>query len=312
LGSPNTEISLIISRLNESIRSLVVNLKDEILTGRAAGVPDQTIIQRLLERITIDIDGKVSIPTDATAVIRRAMAEKTTGRVRQVYSTTQGRLAASLDNPRALDEILPENQGYRFTGEVNDRLDEALSRAESDLEHFEREFEREEIREHGQERMIWVAAFVNTCKDCLKLNGKVMTFGEWEQSGYWPGNGSTVCKEHCQCHLAPVRRMAERYNLLQKDASGQLVSQQKIEKQLQTMNQNGIKLQMKKIREIEKERGKRYATSTRQQMLGQIRTEEFNPNFRKRESVRLRKVPKTMPKKFRQELKKRTFRIPKE
>lgn len=309
MGSPNQERAIILSRLDAGIRNFVENLRDEIQAGRAAGTPDSVIIKGILGAQELTDEGKPVFPTNSTIRRKRGMVDDIQGRIRQVYSTAQANLGAALDRPIPFDGILPVSEGYEVPENFKDPLDRALARAEVRAERMEDEFQREVVANKGLVRMIWIAAFVNTCPDCLQLAGQTKTFTEWERSGFWPGNGNTVCGENCQCHLASARSMERRFNVRQRDAQGNLFSEQKREAVLEQMLRNGVKLQNKKIAELEKLRGKAYAESTRLQMLGRIRSDEFNPGFEKREAVFKKKVPKSIGNKFKDQAKDRTFRI---
>lgn len=308
MGSPNQERAIILSRLDAGIRNFVENLRDEIQAGRAAGTPDSVIIKGILGAQELTDEGKPVFPTNSTMRRKRGMVDDIQGRIRQVYSTAQANLGAALDRPIPFDGILPTSQGYEVPENFKDPLDRALARAEVRAERMEDEFQRDVVANKGLVRMIWIAAFVNTCKDCIRLAGQTKTFEEWERSGFWPGNGRTVCGENCQCHLAPARAIEERFNIRQRDAQGNLFSDEKREGILKTMLENGIKLQNKKIDELVKRRGEDYAESTRLQFLGKIRSDEFNPGFEKREAVFKKKVPKSIGNKFKEQAKKRTFR----
>lgn len=298
MGSPNDEFAITINRIGELVNSIIGRLKDEIISGRAAGTPDETILKRIRAR--------QAIPTDRLTALKKAMTNDVTGRIRQVYSTTQAELSTALSHTRKLDDILKPENGFKIPRSKRGPLDAAIERAERKGRVFDEVRQREWVANEGQVRMVWVAAFVRTCRDCISLAGQIMTFDQWKQSGFWPGNGATICGERCQCHLAPVDAIANRFDLVRPGKT-----QPQIEKDLTGMMQNGVKLQEKKIQDLERLRGQKYAKSTRLQMLGQVRTKFFNERFDKRESLFLRKVPKTRDRIFEAKVKDKTFRIKK-
>lgn len=54
----------------------------------------------------------------------------------------------------------------------------------------------------GTQRLMWRLGEVeNHCPDCLVLDGQVHTADEWDAKGIRPGNGRTVCKQGCDCHM---------------------------------------------------------------------------------------------------------------
>jgi hypothetical protein len=303
MGSPNDEFAIIVNRVNEIVNSIVGKVKDEIVSGRANGTPDAQILR--------GIRAQETIPTARLTGLKKALTNDVSGRIRQVYSTTQSELSTALVHNRKLDDILKPENGYKIPKNKADPLQAAIDRAEGKAKIFDDIRQRDTVARSGQVRMIWIAAFVNTCPDCLQLASKVMTFDQWKQSPFWPGNGNTVCGEKCQCHLAPVEAIANRFRLLEPGADGKIPTQAKVEKNLEDMMENGVKLQKKKIAELEKIRGQKYADSTRLQMLGEVRTRFFNERFQKRESLFLKKVPKTKDRVFETKVKDKTFRIKK-
>lgn len=48
--------------------------------------------------------------------------------------------------------------------------------------------------------LIWVAALLNTCPDCLPRHGQARTMAEWRLDGL-PRTGWSVCTVHCMCQL---------------------------------------------------------------------------------------------------------------
>lgn len=308
MGNPNVEMALIGSRLNEDIRALVFKARDILLAGRADGTPDRQIIQNILAGQVLKPDGKPEVPTDPIIGQKKRIVNNIQGRLGSIYTEASARLGAALDRPIPFDGILPTQEGYVIPKDFNDPVDRALARAQVKAERRAEEFNREVVNNQGEVHLIWVAAMVKTCKDCIRLSGQTKTFDEWKRSGFFPRNGNTVCKEFCQCHLAPAREMAERFKLIQRDASGNLLPESRVEEKLGEMFKNGVKLQNLKIDELERIRGEKYALTTRTQMLGEIRTDKFNRGFKKKEAVFLKKVPKNKPRKFIKQSEDLTFR----
>lgn len=285
MGAPQAERELIVTRLNEWVRRIAETLRDEIISGRITGVPDNTTVRRLTEQVELGI-GRVNGAINA-------LTNDITGRVRQIYSEGQGRLAAALEvTDSNVDDILPPSQGWEIQDDLRNDLVDALEAADKERRRFGVGSQAERLEEV---EMMWIAALRNSCRDCQSLAGRIQTEREWRRSGYWPGNGNTICGERCQCHIAPVSRLQRRFDNISKS-------------ELQERFKNGIKLQKKKIEELERLRGKAYSDATVQQLLGQIRSADFNPNFDSRESVFIGRVPKNIPRRFKNSAKNRTFR----
>jgi hypothetical protein len=160
---------------------------------------------------------------------------------------------------------------------------------------------------------MWTAVFINTCKDCLRLHGKVKTRLEWEQGGVIPGSGQTICGLNCKCSLLPIETMRRSLGVTDTkrvtDPKGGSTLKPKSEKEIiKEINQrsgNGIKLQRKRVEEMAKKRGKQYSEEYKNQLLGQVQGERFNPYFesQQRTNLYLRKFPKTgVTKKFKEEI----------
>jgi len=47
------------------------------------------------------------------------------------------------------------------------------------------------------------------CPDCEALAGKTMSIGDWIESGILPGNGQTICQDHCRCIIVPEEWSAD-------------------------------------------------------------------------------------------------------
>jgi hypothetical protein len=293
MAAPTLELDNIFTRLAETIRSTIMSIRDEIVTGRGTGVPDNVTIQRLLEQRSL---GKGAV----NGAIKR-IGDQAFGRVRQAYATIQPELAAGMEVPEALSTALPEEKG--FTVDHNDLADEVYNLGEPETNEIFRNALKKSAAELGNQsledkmqadqdkrdavRMIWVTAFKRSCADCIALASQVKTLLEWKESGFYPGNGNTSCGERCMCHLAPVNRIAYRFNLLK---VGQEADEE-TEAKLQEMLANGVRLQQKKIDLEEKAYGKPYASSTITSKVGQIRSDKYNPNFEDKESVMLTKSP---------------------
>lgn len=54
--------------------------------------------------------------------------------------------------------------------------------------------------------MMWEVESDNPCPDCLRRNGSVDTFENWQVRGL-PGTGWSVCRENCLCNLIKAEKM---------------------------------------------------------------------------------------------------------
>lgn len=266
------EIRTEANQLNQAIQALATQLVDrirrDIVISRNEGTPDNTIKLRVKERIN-------GPGADPISGIIRAVKAESIAAVRRTYQTTSTLAQTAIETNTPINYILPEERGYKFNLDENGRRVYTLG--ENPRTQRARNA-RAQAQAAGQDiPLMWVAAFRNTCPDCISLNGQVKTKEEWDQGGILPGNGRTRCGEHCQCHLAPVSRLANRFEI-------EGTEQEKI-RQLQSRIGNGIKLQKKKIEELENIRGRKFSESYKTQLMGQIKTPFFNPNFQDREAL---------------------------
>jgi hypothetical protein len=56
------------------------------------------------------------------------------------------------------------------------------------------------------EQLIWEIDSENPCPDCLRRNGEIDSFQNWQIRGL-PGTGWSVCRENCLCNLVRVEQM---------------------------------------------------------------------------------------------------------
>lgn len=280
MANPQIELTLLNERLNEILRTFVATMRTEILALQAGQIPAEQIAANLTAQF---VNG-----TGSLGAVKNAIARIPTNTARQIYTEAQTRAITGIANRAPAPTILPRREGYSITVSPDG---ETITYTPAS-----REPEISEIRERGlasqreTTRMMWVAVYRNTCIDCINLSGQVKTLQEWRTSGYWPGNGHTRCGGRCHCHLVPVGVLADRF-AVDGDEEAQ-------EQQLQDRLKNGVQLQKRKIEEIEKIRGEKYAESTYQQKLGQVRTEFFNPGNEGRESLFIKREPKGLGKRF--------------
>lgn len=101
------------------------------------------------------------------------------------------------------DEILEQallddlTNGGRIFGEFNRGLGLDLT---GRLGQLSNEASKIEFGPDPEKQMIWIAALVNTCPDCLPRHGEVDTQANWELRGE-PRTGWSVCRLNCQCQL---------------------------------------------------------------------------------------------------------------
>ena len=252
MAGTSLELSLLTDKLNELSRQMVIEMRDLLIKNRGNNVPDQSIIARSTEQFA-NQDGNL-------AALSKKISKTAVDTNRGIYQTMQSQLSAAMEE--GLDPTETFNELRQIEVDLSPRqTDEA--RAARAL--------RRQAELNGRiknNKLIWVAVFVNTCKDCVRLAGQIKTYDEWQQSGILPGNGNTVCGGNCKCHLAPVNTLAKTLGI-------QGTETQK-GKEIQSRLGEGIKIQNKKIDELEKLRGAPYAESTKAQLLGQIDSKRFN------------------------------------
>jgi len=118
----------------------------------------------------------------------------------------------------ALGQILREQYHYlrnKFIADlVNgkytiDQLDLVINRMGLYIQNSSQQaFERGNLeRLRGTEvRLLWVRnKLLDSCKDCIRLEGQIHTANEWLSSGYWPRRNALACMGiHCGCVLVEV------------------------------------------------------------------------------------------------------------
>lgn len=129
--------------------------------------------------------------------------------------------------------------------------------------------EEDYLKANESKRYTWIATLVNTCPSCLPLHGRTTTMRGWKSTGGVPNERNTICTRRkgsaCHCSLVPSDVLPSRSKL-----------------------REPIKIQAKRIRKMEKKRGKKYAPSTKKGFLGQIN----NPKSRTADLRKIKRVKK--------------------
>lgn len=135
---------------------------------------------------------------------------------------------------------------------------------------MEKAIEQDYNKDIEYKKEIWVARLVNTCKDCLKLHGKVATSEYWNSTGR-PNERNTICTRYgtCHCVLLPY-------------VDG-----------METKVKEPITLAKKKIAQIEKERGKKYKRTTKYNLLGSANTDIYDKRLKYYKDRNAKKDKKT-------------------
>src|SRR6185369_7624651 len=107
MAIPALEFQTIADRLRFLSSNLIEQIRDEIITGRATGVPDEVTLQRLKEQQVLG--------QGATRAAANKIVDATLGRLQSMYSSTQAEMAAGLEKPSTLYHVLPEEAGYTAT-----------------------------------------------------------------------------------------------------------------------------------------------------------------------------------------------------
>lgn len=272
MANPNTELVLLNDRLNEMIRTLSTNLQAEIKAGIANGTSPEAVIRNLIQQ--------VQTGTGRVGSLINALADVPTQTVRQIFTEATTQVSAGIALNQPPEYVLPRNQGYTISFNLSDGTISAKAPTSDDLSLDEKR-RSTFVKARQEQRLMWVAIFVNTCEDCINLSGEVKTLAGWRSDGHWPGNGHTRCGANCKCQLVPVETMQARFG-------------GESEQQIQQRLENGIQLQKRKIEELEALRGAKFADSTYAQKMGQVRNDFFNPTFEKREPLFIKTEPKTL------------------
>jgi hypothetical protein len=269
LASPNVELQLLDARLNELLRTLTSTLQLEINQAVANGTDPQAVIRNIINQIETG--------TGRFGGLINAISDTPTQTIRQIFTETQSQVGAGIAAGQPAEAVLPASQGYT----VEYKPDGTVTARKPSSRTLDEKRQTAMANERAETELMWMAIFTNTCIDCIGLSGQVKTLAEWKASGYWPGNGHTRCGANCKCQLVPTTTLQERFG-------GESVES------IQARLQNGIQLQKRKIEELETIRGEKFAGSTYDQKLGQVRSEFFNPNFEKREPLFIKTEPKSL------------------
>lgn len=144
------------------------------------------------------IDEVADVTFKALQINIEAQSARTALTLRE-YIETQKALGVADD---VLEQALLEDlsTGGRIFGEFNRSLGLNLQGRMGQLANQASDIE---FGEDPDEQMIWIAALVNTCPDCLPRHGEVDTRANWEIRGE-PRTGWSVCRLNCQCQLLPA------------------------------------------------------------------------------------------------------------
>jgi hypothetical protein len=327
MSVPVIELDALLKSLEATIDLTFTELQRRYNQATADGATPNTAIQRLIDEIRLD-QGTIVAASNR-------MASEISQSTRNVYHTLQqewsSALGAAKTDPTKFhflskvgkNWVTSQQAGYTVSvDDLGKRIvnfsdggdDEAIDAIENQIrqkrriERLQREGQQPQIIQEGREsaetkhdvNLIWIAVFVNTCKDCLRLHGTMKTRLEWERGGIRPGSGHTVCRNNCQCHLVPAKTMGKR--LYAEDPQiAERLSDSQIRNETIQRTERGIQIQKERIKEMAKKRGKQYSDSYEEQMLGQVQADRFNPYARTgaRTNLYLRKIPKNqVTKKF--------------
>jgi hypothetical protein len=288
MSTPDTEIALLLNQITNNINNIVQSILDEIVRGRASGALDSAIAKNILDQL--------EIPRSNIASSIRAIGFNTTNTMRKIYGQTEMRLSTGLNLTQDITAILPENLGFipKPGDTIRLGIDNDYVRR-SDERRAQRAQQRltdeQTLIEQGaqRERLMWQARFVNTCPDCVQLSGQIKTFQEWQRTGGLPRQRNTICNGSCQCSLVPVSTLKQIHDLKGSD--------REVSEQLREKYKEGIQVQKNKIKQLEKIRGKKYAKSTQETLIGQAN----QPKFGKEQTMIERsdeKIPKDFGKKY--------------
>ena len=280
MADPIIENTALVAALSELARQMVAQIISEFRRSRSEGTPDRVIIE--------NIKTQLKAPIGPMANIRKDFISKNIISQRGVFRTASTLSSAAIDLGESIGVVLPKSQGYNYDLDNRARRIYNLGGPTDNAEILARR--NQALKRMKDVPLMWLAVFRNTCRDCQSLSGQVRSKSEWERTGILPGNGRTICQASCQCHLAPTARIASRFGIDPNDADA--------DKKIQDRLGNGIKLQRRKIDELEKIRGAPFSQATRSQMLGRVRTERFNPDHIDRESLFIKNEPKSLGKKF--------------
>ena len=322
MAVPVIELSALSETLQDIARAAASQLWNGYQKAKADGVPSEVAIQRLEDQIELEN------PNSPVLLAASRGSREVTNRLRNVYHTLNedwsAGLAAMKADPKTF-QFLPkianqyltlEEAGYRVSlDDLNRKIVRAASTAERpypELDTLENQIRQEQrLRRSTVEQkqsigqksegaknnvmLVWIATFVKTCKDCLKLHGTMKTRLEWEQGGIKPGSGSTVCGFNCQCHLVPIRQLRSRLML------DEGMDDIDVRDELVRRTENGLQLQKERVEAMAKKRGKEYSEDYAQALQGQVQSARFNPYLESgsRTNIYLNKLPaKGVPKAF--------------
>lgn len=127
---------------------------------------------------------------------------------------------------------------------------------------------REGANIEDQKLYMWRAIGSGSCPTCVDFHGDVMSYIEWEREGV-PGAGLTICGHQCRCVLTSVRQVGNTIKSGPYEGSS-------IE-DLTSTAKEGIKGQLKLLRDEEKRRGRPFARSTFLQKLGDFKKVRVDP-----------------------------------
>lgn len=156
-----------------------------------------------------DFEGDIERELVALEIHLNAAAERTSLTLRQYIQSLQAQgIPDDQIEALLLDDLLNEGRIFsEFRNAVKSKISDTYGALQNRaaLARFEDDFESPDFT--------WIAALVNTCKDCLPRHGSVNTYAEWERLGL-PKSGWSVCRGHCQCQLIPTEATANRRELM--------------------------------------------------------------------------------------------------
>jgi hypothetical protein len=141
------------------------------------------------------MQGKASKVFQGLQINIQAQAARTALTLREfIESQKAAGVSDSLLQQTLLEDL---TSGGRIFGEFNRSLN---LNVQGRLGQLSNEATKVELGVSDETEMIWIAALVDTCPDCLPRHGEVDTLKNWELRGE-PRTGWSVCRLNCQCQL---------------------------------------------------------------------------------------------------------------
>jgi hypothetical protein len=147
---------------------------------------------------------KAELKAIADAREKVVAAQKKAGEIRSQLAADpeNAELADSLNDAtkeiKAAERAIPKRVGFlgRLEAKAQAHFRDAIRRTGEDAQHAA-------FVQKGYEEFVWIAVNgTDACPDCEARHGRHQTSQAW--AGDMPGDGGTVCKSSCMCHLIPA------------------------------------------------------------------------------------------------------------